>query len=118
MSCRSPCHGEELNFYSAEEVVLSGSFDQVNTVFDREGWSNGLSINPPTPDRVNKFLRETPDDPERLVPIVKKSEDFVIVVSGDPLRSNAYVCRSNGMDGYPTSKVIRMKPGDKANFFH
>ena len=118
MSCRRLCYGEELNFYSAEEVVLSGSFDQVNTVFDREGWSNGLSINPPTPDRVNKFLRETPDDPERLVQIVEKSKDFVIVARGDPRRSNADAFGSNGMHGYPASKIIRFKPEDKANLFH
>ena len=31
------------------------------------------------------------DDPERLVPVVEKAEDIMIAVSGDPLRTNAYV---------------------------
>ena len=49
------------------------------------------------------------DDPNRLVPIVENPDDFLIVVSGDPLRSNAYAFGSNGMHGYPTSKAIRLK---------
>lgn len=48
-------------------------------------------------------------DPERLVPIVARAEDIMLVVSGDPLRNNAYAFASNGMHGYPTSKRIRLK---------
>jgi hypothetical protein len=47
------------------------------------------------------------DDPHRVVPIVAKPEDFMIVVSGDPNRSNAYALASNGMHGYPTSRLVR-----------
>ena len=47
-------------------------------------------------------------DPERLVPVVASADDFLIVVSGDPMRSNAYAFASNGMHGYPTSRVVRM----------
>ncbi len=49
------------------------------------------------------------DDPQRLVPIVENPEDILITVSGDPLRSNAYVFASNGMHGFPTSKKIRVR---------
>ena len=45
-------------------------------------------------------------DPERLVPIVGKPEDFMIAVAGDPLRSNCYVLVHNGILGYPTTKQI------------
>ena len=48
------------------------------------------------------------DDPNRLVPIVCEPEDFQIVVSGDPLRTNAYVFVHNGMLGYPTSKRVEL----------
>ena len=48
------------------------------------------------------------DDPNRLVPIVEKSEDILLVVSGDPFRSNAYAFASNGMHGFPTSKRIHL----------
>ena len=47
-------------------------------------------------------------DPERLVPVVASADDFLIVVSGDPMRSNAYAFASNGMHGYPTSRVVRI----------
>jgi hypothetical protein len=49
------------------------------------------------------------DDPERLVPIVEQPEDFLLVLSGDPLRSNAVAFGSNGMHGFPTSRRIRFK---------
>lgn len=48
------------------------------------------------------------EDPDRLVPIVCSPEDFVITVSGDPLRSNAYVFAHNGPLGYTTSKKIKL----------
>ena len=53
-------------------------------------------------------------DPERMVPIVCKPEDFVISVAGDPLRTNAYVFAHNGMLGFPTSKEVKL-PGDWDN---
>ena len=49
------------------------------------------------------------DDPERLVPVVEKAEDIMIAVSGDPLRTNAYVFAHNGILGYPTTKPIRCR---------
>ncbi len=52
------------------------------------------------------------DDPERSVPIVEKPEDILLVLSGDPLRSNACAFASNGMHGFPTGKRIRM-PAEK-----
>jgi hypothetical protein len=45
-------------------------------------------------------------DPNRMVPIVCSPKDFLISVSGDPLRNNAYVFAHNGRLGYTTSKKI------------
>ena len=47
------------------------------------------------------------DDPERLVPVVACAEDILLVVSGDPTRSNAMAHGSNGMHGFPTSVRVR-----------
>ena len=47
------------------------------------------------------------EDPERLVPIVERPEDILLVMSGDPLRSNAKALSSNGIHGFPTSKLVR-----------
>ena len=51
------------------------------------------------------------DDPDRLVPIVCGPDDFMIAVSGDPLRTNAYSFVHNGMLGYPTTKPIALPRG-------
>ena len=48
------------------------------------------------------------DDPERMVPVVWEAEDFMIAVTGDPLRTNAYVFAHNGVLGYPVAKQIRL----------
>ena len=51
------------------------------------------------------------DDPNRLVPIVVKPDDFMVAVSGDPMRNNAYIFAHNGFLGYPTGKQIKL-PND------
>jgi hypothetical protein len=48
------------------------------------------------------------DDPARLVPVVARAEDIMIAVSGDPLRTNAYVFAHNGILGFPTTKPVRL----------
>jgi hypothetical protein len=50
-------------------------------------------------------------DPERLVPIVSSPDHIGIAVTGDPLRTNAYVFAHNGMLGFPTAKAVR-RPAD------
>ncbi|MEE9567837.1 MAG: UGSC family (seleno)protein [Candidatus Binatia bacterium] len=50
-------------------------------------------------------------DPNRMVPIVCSPDDFLITVSGDPLRNNAYAFVHNGELGYTTSKKIEL-PAD------
>ena len=48
------------------------------------------------------------DDPARLVPIVFKPEDFLVVVTGDPLRTNAYVFSHNGLRGFTVAKKVTL----------
>jgi len=48
------------------------------------------------------------DDPNRLVPIVLEPDDFMVLVSGDPLRTNAYTFAQNGYLGFPTAKQIKL----------
>jgi hypothetical protein len=54
------------------------------------------------------------DDPNRLVPIVLQPDDFMVLVSGDPLRTNAYTFAHNGYLGFPTAKKINL-PADWAS---
>jgi hypothetical protein len=48
------------------------------------------------------------DDPNRLVPIVLQPDDFMVLISGDPLRTNAYTFAHNGYLGFPTAKKINL----------
>ena len=41
-----------------------------------------------------------------MVPIVWDAKDFMVVVSGDPMRNNAYVFAHHAFMGYPTGKKI------------
>jgi hypothetical protein len=49
-------------------------------------------------------------DPKRMVPLVWEPGDYMISVTGDPLRNSAYVFAHNGLLGYPVTRAIRM-PG-------
>ena len=51
------------------------------------------------------------DDPERMVPPVFRPADFQVVVTGDPLRTNAYVFAHNGRIGFPVTRRIDL-PAD------
>jgi len=52
------------------EVVFTGSLDQVEEHFLREGWSDGLPIIPPTQDRVDRFLAATHADPGTVLGVL------------------------------------------------
>jgi hypothetical protein len=74
------------------------------------GWTNFTPGRPTLADLVRRgrapALFAESGDPNRLVPVVAKPEDIMIAVSGDPLRTNAYVFAHNGILGYPTTKPI------------
>ena len=48
------------------------------------------------------------DDPQRMVPLVWKPEDFMIAVTGDLGRNSAYIFAHNGVLGFPVSAGIRL----------
>jgi hypothetical protein len=60
--------------------------------------------------RIPKHFLES-EDPNRMVPIVWKPEDYMIAVSGDELRNNAYIFAHNAFLGYPVGKKIRVTAG-------
>lgn len=41
------------------DIVFKGTIDEVNRFFSIKGWSDGLSITPPTIDKIEKFLKHT-----------------------------------------------------------
>ncbi len=61
--------------------------------------------------RIPRMFHES-DDPERLVPIVWRPDDFQVVVTGDLGRNSIYVFAHNGVLGFPVGKEIRL-PKDR-----
>lgn len=57
--------------------------------------------------RIPKIFHES-DDPQRLVPLVWRPEDFQIVVTGDLGRNSIYVFAHNGVLGFPVGKQIHL----------
>ena len=58
--------------------------------------------------RIPEVFHES-DDPDRMVPLVFKPEDYMVVVTGDTARNSIYVFAHNGVLGYPTTKKIATK---------
>jgi hypothetical protein len=52
------------------EVVFTGSLDEVQEHFLRKGWSDGLPVVPPTPDRVDRFLAATNEEPDTVLGVL------------------------------------------------
>jgi hypothetical protein len=52
------------------EVVFTGSLDEVEEYFLSKGWSDGLPIVPPTPDRVDRFLFATKEEPGTVLGVL------------------------------------------------
>lgn len=57
--------------------------------------------------RIPQVFHES-DDPQRLVPIVWRPEDFQVVVTGDLGRNSIYVFAHNGVLGFPVGKEIHL----------
>ena len=49
------------------DIVFSGSFEEVNRLFLENQWSDGLPIVPPTPDKIEAFLKFTRRDPDEVI---------------------------------------------------
>jgi hypothetical protein len=57
--------------------------------------------------RIPKMFHES-DNPQRMVPIVWRPDDFQVVVTGDLGRNSIYVFAHNGVLGFPVAKEIRL----------
>jgi len=75
-------------------------------------WTNLAPGHPKLTDLVQRgkapAVFAESDDPDRLVPVVCRPDDIMVAVSGDPLRTNAYVFAHNGILGFPTTKPVRL----------
>ena len=56
--------------------------------------------------RIPQVFHES-DDPDRMVPLVWRPEDFHVVVTGDLGRNSCYVFAHNGVLGFPVCREIQ-----------
>jgi hypothetical protein len=55
------------------DIVLTGSFDEINEHFADRGWSDGLPIVPPTIERIEAFLRHTDRPADEVIGVMHPS---------------------------------------------
>ncbi|MDX2156010.1 MAG: UGSC family (seleno)protein [Hyphomicrobiaceae bacterium] len=69
-----------------QEIVLEGSFEDVNRLFLENGWSDGLPIVPPTKAKIAEFLAFTDRKPDEvigtLLPDNRKATVWNVAVNG------------------------------------
>lgn len=54
----------------SREIVFTGTVDQINRYFTDKGWSDGMSITPPTREKVEEFLKYTDDAPDQEIAVL------------------------------------------------
>ncbi len=57
----------------ARRIELGDAEDEMETAFDR-GWSDGLPVVPPTPERVLRMLQGTKRDPQEIVGLIPPNQ--------------------------------------------
>ena len=70
----------------SREIVFTGTIDQINRYFTDKGWSDGMSITPPTKEKVEEFLKYTdyaPDQEIAVLPVANlRATPWNIAVNG------------------------------------
>ncbi|MEW6304663.1 MAG: hypothetical protein AB1705_14400 [Verrucomicrobiota bacterium] len=70
----------------SRKIVFTGNIDQINRHFTDRGWSDGMSVTPPTKEKVEEFLKYTgypPDQEIAVLPISNlKATPWNIAVNG------------------------------------
>ena len=54
----------------SERVKVHDSLDEINGLFYERGWTDGLPIVPPTPERVNAMLAAVDKDPQEQIALL------------------------------------------------
>lgn len=65
----------------AWEIVARGDLDEVTDHFYANGWTDGLPIVPPTPERVEAFLARTARDPGEVLGVLPPEQREATVAS-------------------------------------
>jgi hypothetical protein len=86
--------------------ITARQFEQYGRIWTNKPESNSIANQTRLGNAPAVFAES--DDPERLVPVVCDPEDYQVVVTGDPLRTNAYSFAHNGHLGYTVGRRIEL----------
>ncbi len=64
-----------------EQIVHSGSLDEIQDYFDRQLWSDGLPVIPPTRERVDAFLAYAARSPREVISVVPQEGREATILS-------------------------------------
>ena len=77
---------DALKDISSGEIACTGNLDEIDLYFSTQGWSDGLPIIPPTPEKVAEFLKYTDYAPDDVIaeipPSYRKATAKLIAVNG------------------------------------
>ena len=83
---RPPAASDDEREPAATDIVITGSFDEINAAFIDREWTDGLPVVPPTAARVHAFLRFTDRDPHErlgiLLPDRREATVWNVAVNG------------------------------------
>lgn len=65
-----PSPAGEGESFDRTAVVASGTIDEVFEAFERRGWGDGLPFVPPTVERIEAFLANTPRQPDEVIGVL------------------------------------------------
>ena len=55
------------------DIVFTGSFEEINEYFQRNNWTDGLPVVPPTIEKVEAFLKFTDRSPDDVLGVLHPS---------------------------------------------
>lgn len=79
--------GDATEVSKPEHICFKGTLEEVGEFFYKRGWSDGLAIFPPTPEKVERFLRYTD----------RASHDEIAVLPPGNLRATPWSIAVNGV---------------------
>ncbi|MBN1571296.1 MAG: hypothetical protein JXA73_25905 [Acidobacteria bacterium] len=78
-------------------IAMSGTLDEVQDYFYRQGWTDGLPVIPPTEEKVREMLRRTSHAPDKVVTSVMHPEELTVTVEKTAIVGVMAGCRPEYM---------------------
>jgi hypothetical protein len=78
-------------------IAMSGTLDEVQDYFYKQGWTDGLPVIPPTEEKVREMLKETDHAPDKVVTSMMHPEELTVTVEKTAIVGVMAGCRPEYM---------------------